>query len=266
VQLSTEVRQLIQTSMTAAEEQLIREREEERRTVAANLSARGLSNSGIYVNSIFEVTEHWIKKRIDSRLGVYLETLNSLGIKIDLLLEAEITKDLEAVANANYQYHSQPNMNAPNQQAFTIDYARRMKVASTSALLQAKNKLRLERLKSSVPQPASQPPTPVPATVTHNYIVSGPNPRVNVGSTDNSTNVVQYNVPEMLDNIIRLSQEHGTPEMQQAANDVKAAYPDKKITATKIAAWISLAGQSAHLMHQALPYLMDVYGWLVKTL
>ncbi|MES2391035.1 MAG: hypothetical protein V4555_05300 [Acidobacteriota bacterium] len=257
MQLSNEVQQLIRSTIAVKEEQLIRQLQEERRDIAARLAAKGLVSSSTRIHQDIDAIESFITKRMAAHVDSYLDVLLQLGIKVDLLLEAEIVRDLEGIANSG-RHAVPPAISMSNQKSMLEAYKVRLGQADKQALAHGKNRVRLVRLKDAQP-----PDSPQLAVVhNHSYTAKGSNARINVDSTDNSSNVVRIDVPEMLDLIVQLSKAQGSPEIQQAAGEAKAAYPDKSVTATKIAAWVSLASSSAHLMHQALPYLTDIYHWL----
>ncbi len=225
MQLSAEVQQLVRSTSVVREDELIRELSAERAEIAARLAAKGLVSSSVRVHQDIDAIETFIKKRMTSRLNAYLDTFAALGIKLDLLLEAEIARELEAIANSKHTLTGPPGLSIPSAQSMRETYSSRLDAANSRALSEAKNRLRLERLKAAV-----EPALPSPASiVTHNYNAEGPNARINIHSTDNSSNVVTFDVPEMLDNIVKLSLEQGSHEIQQAANEVKARTPTRNL-------------------------------------
>jgi len=256
MQLPNDVQQLIRSTIAVKDDQLIREMNDERSDVAAQLAAKGLVNSSVRVHQDIDAIERFVRRRMMAYVDVYLETLAALGIKIDSELESEIVRHLEGLASAKHRA-SPPGMGIMNDISMREMYRSRLARADMQALSTGKNRVRMARLRDAIPAPE-----PIAPAVSHHYTATGPNARVNVDTTDNSTNVINTNAPELLAKIVELSQNNGSPELQRAAAEAKAAYPDKQLTATKIAAWVSLAGSAGHLMHQALPYLNDLYRWL----
>jgi hypothetical protein len=185
--LPDEVQQHIRSTIAAKDDQLVREMNRERRDVACELAATGLSNSSVRVQRDIEAIESFIEKRMTAHAEIYLNTLAELGIRIDSDLEAEIVQHLEGLKTAQNKAMP-PGMAMTNVPLMREIYRSRLGSADTLALSNAKNRLRMARLKDTLPVPESQPPI---MSHTHNYTATGPNARVNVGSTDNSSNTIQ---------------------------------------------------------------------------
>ena len=185
--LPNEVQQHIRSTIAAKDDQLIREMNRDRREVACELAAKGLSNSSVRVQRDIEAIERFIDKRITAHTEIYLDTLAELGIKIDLALEAEIVQHLESLKTAQ-NAAMPPGMAMTNVPSMREMYRSRLGSADTTALSNAKNRVRMALLKDAVPAPG---PQPLIVSHTHNYTAAGPNARVNVGSTDSSLNTIQ---------------------------------------------------------------------------
>jgi hypothetical protein len=181
--LPNEVQQHIRSSIAAKDDQLIREMNADRREVAGELAAKGLSSSSVRVQRDIEAIERFIYKRMTAHVEIYLDTLADLEIKIDLALETEIVQHLEGLKTAQ-NAAMPPGMTMTNVPSMREMYRSSLGGADTIALSNAKNRLRMARLKDAVPALAPQPPI---VSHTHNYTATGPNARVNVGSTDNSS-------------------------------------------------------------------------------
>jgi hypothetical protein len=189
--LPNEVQQHIRSTIAAKDDQLIREMNRDRREVACELAAKGLSNSSVRVQQDIEAIERFIDKRMTAHTEIYLDTLAELGIKIDLALEAEIVQHLESLKTAQ-NAAMPPGMAMTNVPSMREMYRSRLGSADTTALSNAKNRVRMAFLKDAVPVPGPQPSI---VSHTHNYTAAGPNARVNVGSTDNSSNTIQTGAP-----------------------------------------------------------------------
>jgi hypothetical protein len=185
--LPNEVQQHIRYTIAAKDDQLIREMNRDRREVACELAAKGLSNSSVRVQRDIEAIESFIDKLMTAHVEIYIDTLAKLGIKIDLALEAEIVQHLEGLKTAQ-NAAMPPGMAMTNVPSMREMYRSRLGSADAITLSNAKNRLRMARLKDAVPVPKSQPPI---MSHTHNHTATGPNARVSVGSTDNSLNTIQ---------------------------------------------------------------------------
>jgi hypothetical protein len=189
--LPNEVQQHISSTIAAKEDQLIREMSRDRREAACELAAKGLSNSSVGVLRDIEAIERFIDKRMTAHTEIHLNTLAELGIKIDLALEAEIVQHLESLKTAQ-NAAMPPGMAVTNVPSMQEMYRSRLGSADTTALSNAKNSVRMARLKDAVLAPEPQPSI---ISHTHNYTAIGPNARFNVDSTDNSSNTIQTDAP-----------------------------------------------------------------------
>ena len=189
--LPNEVQQHIRSTIAAKDDQLIREMNGERREVAGELAAKGLSSSGVRVQQDIEAIERFIDKRMMAHVEIYLDTLAELEIKIDLALEAEIIQHLESLKTAQ-SATMPPDMTVTNVPSIREMYRSRLGSADTKALSNAKNRVNMARLKDEVKAPGPQPSI---VSHTHNSTATGPNARVNVRSTDNSSNMIQTGAP-----------------------------------------------------------------------
>lgn len=93
-----------------------------------------------------------------------------------------------------------------------------------------------------------------------NIHLGGLQPRVNINSIDNSSNVVNVSIPSEIDKLVQLSQGH--PELERVADEIREGHPDKPLMAEKIGEWVKLAGTTGSLMLKALPHLQHLYHWL----
>ncbi len=185
--LPNEVQQHIRATIAAKDDQLIREMNVERREAAAELAAKGLSNSSVSVQRDIDALERFIENRMTAHVEIYLDTLAELGIKIDTAIEGEIVQqlgNLKTVQNAAMP----PGMAMMNVHSIREMYRSRLGSADTRAFSNAKNRLRMARLKDALPASVPQPSV---VSHTHHYTATGPNAHVNVGSTDNSPNTIQ---------------------------------------------------------------------------
>lgn len=187
--LPNEVQQHIHSTIAAKDDQLIHEMNEDRRDVACELAAKGLSSPSVRVQRDIEAIERFIDRRMTAHLEIYLDTLAELGIKIDFGLEAEIVQHLESLRTAQ-NAAMPPGMEIANVPSMREMYRSRLGSADTRALSHAKNRVRMVRLKDAVPGPQ-----PSIVSHTHHYTASGHNAHVNVGSTDNSSNTFQIGKP-----------------------------------------------------------------------
>jgi hypothetical protein len=232
--------------------------------------ARATHNGGAMPIAYKDAELHRLQTRFEMTVDRYFQALVEWGIPIDDSVEREMRTHIDMLTAGSHQLHFPPGLRLTKLEAIHGAYARERQRLAHRLQLAAKNRLRDIKMKgllrSQDEREAAQRQRALqPSVVNHtHYTATGQNARVNVNSTDNSTNVVSVNALELLEKIIELSREHSSPEMQKAAEEAKAAYPDKKLTATKIAAWVSLASGAGHLMHQAMPYLTEIYKWLAN--
>jgi len=138
-----------------------------------------------------EAIERFIDKRMMSHVDIYLDTLAELGIKIDAALEGEIVQHLEALRIAQ-NAAMPPGMATTATPSMKEMYRSHLESADARALSNAKNRVRMARLKDAVQAPEHQPAI---VSHTHHYTASGSNARINVGSTDSSLNSIQTGQP-----------------------------------------------------------------------
>jgi hypothetical protein len=189
--LPNDVQRVIQSKIAVKNDQLTREMNADRSEVGAQLAARGMGNSSARVHQDIDAIERWVNKRMTAHVDIYLETLAALGIRIDSELEAEIVRHLEGLASARHAA-SPPGMGMANMPSMRNAYQSRLESADRQALLEGINRVKMARLIDAAR--ASQPQPPI-VSHTHNYTATGPNARVNLGSTDNSSNVVETGTP-----------------------------------------------------------------------
>ena len=91
------------------------------------------------------------------------------------------------------------------------------------------------------------------------HITLGAQGRVNINSNDHSSNVINLNVESDIDKLVTLSK--GRPELEQAAQELKEAHPDKALTVEKLGRWVSLASTTGHLFIAAMPHVHAVAEW-----
>jgi hypothetical protein len=187
--LPNDVQRVIQSKIAVKNDQLIREMNADRSEVGTQLAARGMGNSSARVHQDIDAIERWVNKRMTAHVDIYLETLAALGIRIDSELEAEIVRHLEGLASARHAA-SPPGMGMANMPSMRNAYQSRLGSADRQALLEGINRVKMARLIDAAR--ASQPPI---VSHTHNYTATGPNARVNLGSTDNSSNMVETGTP-----------------------------------------------------------------------
>jgi len=185
--LPNEVQQHIRSTIAAKDDQLIREMNVERREAAAELAAKGLSNSSVRVHRDIDAIERFIEKRMTAHVEIYLDTLAELGIKVDPAIEVEIVQKLGNLKTAQ-NAAMPPGMGMMTVPSMREMYRSRLGSADARALSSAKNRVRMARLKDAIP---ASIPQPLVVSHTHHYSATGPNARVNVGSVDNSSNTAQ---------------------------------------------------------------------------
>ena len=190
--LPNEVQQHILSTIAARDDQLIREMDADRREVANELAAKGLSSSGVRVLRDIEAIERFINKRMTAHVEIYLDTLAELEIKIDLSLESEIVQHLESLKIAR-KAAMPPGMTETNSPSMRETYRSRLGSAETIALSDAKNRVRMARLKDAAPAP--EPLPSIVSHITHNYTATGLNAGVKIGSADDSSNTIQTGSP-----------------------------------------------------------------------
>ncbi len=186
--LPNEVQQLIRSTITAKDDELIREMNVERRDIGAQLAVKGLAYSSVRAHQDIDAIERFIHKRMTAYVDIYLHTLAELGIKIDVELEAEIVHRLEGLASGRHGASPPGITMMTNHSSVRELYKSRLGKADMEALSSGKNRVRMARLKDSLPPKDPQLP------VVNHYTAQGPNARVSVGSTDNSSNMVQTDV------------------------------------------------------------------------
>lgn len=98
----------------------------------------------------------------------------------------------------------------------------------------------------------------------HHITFAGPQGRVNINSTDNSSNIINVNISSEIDKLVELSQ--GQPELETAAREIRQAHPDKALTLEKVGKWVSLASAGGSLMLKAWPHLENLYRWAEASL
>jgi hypothetical protein len=189
--LPSDVQRIIRSKIAVKNDQLVREMNADRREVGARLAARGIGNSSARVHQDIDVIERWINKRMTAHVDIYLETLAVLGIRIDSELEAEIVRYLEELTSARHAA-SPPGMGIANMPSMRNIYQSRLGNADRQALSEGINRVKMARLIDAARASQTQPSV---VSHTHNYTATGPNARVNLGSTDNSFNVVEMSTP-----------------------------------------------------------------------
>jgi hypothetical protein len=251
---SPDIQKHIQISITAAEERLLREREEDRQQTAEKVAGRGLRNSGIGLRIMEEVSARWLAKRIDVYASIYLDTCRDLSIPITDTVENEILSKLNQIALANYTPNVPPMVGEAHRAALVGSYKREMQRTGTQALNEAKSRVSLAKLKSH------QVPTKV--SIPQNVINLSGNSRINYNSNDNSTNVHISELEVAVESLAKLSEHAKIPGLAESAAELHASIKEKTLTPEKIGKWVTLASSSASLMHQAMPYLGKLYEHL----
>lgn len=229
-----------------------RECEEKRRNARRELAARGMLQSGAAITAQAEVLKRWIEQRVKTHADVYLDTLAALEIPIDSAIESEIHKELAAISQWHGSLASLSPL-APHAAAL-VGVKGELESAGHTALCDAQHRITEARLKAERPMSAT-PPTP--SSITNNYIANGPNSRVNLNSHDASTNLIVHEAEHAIEELIKLSASNA--ELAAAALELKKAWPDKKSFAESVSKWVQLAGASATVMQQALPWLHHLY-------
>ncbi|WP_213805744.1 DUF4062 domain-containing protein [Granulicella sp. dw_53] len=145
---ANDVQRHIQISLLAADEKLIVEREAARREAASQASARGLTNSGPGIKLVHGTYTKWLEEKIAVHTAIYLDTCKELNIPITDEIESEIIAKLELISKAKYTPQLPQTLGAAQIPAITDQLKQEMDRVGGRALLQARSKVSLAKLKS----------------------------------------------------------------------------------------------------------------------
>jgi hypothetical protein len=241
-----EIQRHIQIATAAADEKLIREREKERREVANQNAAKGMTNSGPGLSRLYQVYEDWLEKRIDSVASIHIEALAESNISMTDEMEREIITKLEAISKVR---HTLPLQSVAVPIGVNLDkhFLEKINHAGAQALLQARAKVSLAKLRSRQVSYKSNNTTNV-------YNVSD-QAKVNVNSVDNSININMTVIEDAADNLMKLSEESAIPGLVESAAEIRASLKDKPTLFERVTKWMGLASTSATLLTKAAPYI-----------
>jgi acyl carrier protein len=148
--------------------------------------ARATHNGGAMPIAYKDAALHALRTRFEKTVERYFQALLEWGVRIGDDEEREMLTHIYALTSG-------PNQ--PNESAYQGDYARSRERLVHELQLSAKNKLREIKMHGLLKaqdelREAQRQRELQPSVVNHHYTATGPNARVNVGSTDNSSNVI----------------------------------------------------------------------------
>ena len=236
----------IQLTTVAAEEKLIKEREKERREAAGQNVAKGMTNSGPGLSRLYQVYEDWLERRIDSVASIHIEALAESNISMTDEMEREIIAKLETVSKVRHKLPL-PSISGPPGVNLDDYFLEKMNRAGAQALLQAKAKVSLAKLRSRQVSNKS-------SNTTNVYNLSD-QAKMNINSVDNSITINMEVFEDAADNLMKLSGESAIPGLVESAAEVRASLKDKPALTDRLSKWMSIASSSATLLTKGAPYI-----------
>jgi acyl carrier protein len=157
--------------------------------------ARTTHNGGATPIAYKDAALHALRTRFEKTVERYFQALSEWGIRMGDDEEREMLTHIYALTSGPNKLHFPPGLRLPNESAYQGDYARSRERLVHELQLSAKNKLREIKMRGLLEaqdnlRGAQSRQELQPSIVNHHYTVTGPNARVNVGSTDNSSNVL----------------------------------------------------------------------------
>lgn len=259
VNFDTELRNHVKLLMVAQEESLLREQAEKLRHIRADFAGRGMAASGGALAAQARTIGQGTALRIERRVDVYLDTFSKFGVELSHPLFQELEAEIRRIAENRFQMSMLPSVGLTLPPGVLPSLEGECKRFADAGVLPALNRLREYQLLQR--RPAKQDIQ----SGGQSYTASGPNARIVINSTDNSTNSVTLNeIPAALKRIRELVETTDDEEVIKAAKDLEDTFPDKKGMLERAATLVSLISGSVGLMRDVTPHLHLVYEVLSR--
>ena len=196
---------------------------------------------------------HYLRTRFEKTVDRYFEALAAWGIQIDSQVEREMLQEINLLTSGPSHLSLPPALKGGNVEAVQRSYAMERERVAHQLRREAKNRFSEFKMKA---KRDSQPSN----SVTHIYNM--PLGRVYNNSGDQSTNNIEITLPN-LEEIDRISS--GNTELQQAAKEIREAYPQKATMLEKVQKWVVLVASVDGLTDkvvQQYPKIATLIHWI----
>lgn len=221
--------------------------------------ARQTNNAAAMPIAYQDAALHALQARFDKTVERYLQALVERGMSIDDNVEREMHSKINLLTSGSSSLHFPPGLRAVNTVAVQQSYARARQRLAHQLQRSAANRLRELKMKSIRQHQAVQQTIQPAVTNVH---FNAPVGNAYFNSVDNSTNHVEIDM-QTLQDIVALSATH--PALQDAASEIREAYPQKASMLEKAKNWVTLLDSVAGLTEKAIR-LSPTIGALIHHL
>ena len=197
---------------------------------------------------------HAFQSRFEKTVERYLQALVEWGIPIDDNVEREMHTHINLLTSGPNSLQVPPGVRGANLAAVQQSYARDRAQLAQQLQRAAVNRLRELKMKS-IRQHQQVQQTIQPVVTNVNFNASVGNAYIN--SVDNSTNNVGIDM-QTLQDIYAISAAH--PALQDAAREIRAAYPQKASMFEKARNWVALLASVDGLTEKAIQLYPKIAG------
>lgn len=216
--------------------------------------AQQTHNAGAMPVAYRDAALHAMQTRFDKTVERYLQALVEWGILLDDNVEREMRTHISMLMAGSNYLHFPPGLRGLNTGAVQQSYAQARERLAHQLQRTAVNRLRELKMKSirqhQAAQQAIQP-------VVNNVHFNAPVGNAYINSVHNSTSHVEIDL-QTLQNIDALSATH--PALQEAAIEIRAAYPQKASMLEKAKNWVALLASVDGLTEKAIQLYPKIAG------